>query len=285
MNRASRRKAPHALRAAEAYDLSPANRAYAAAASAMLAGDIGRAKILYTRCLADDPFHIQSLHDLGVVDGARRSARLRGCTLRTRDRPQVRPCRRLAQQGLIAGRKRASFGRRSGRKARRSAEAFLCQQLGGACSCAELYVRPRSCKRGLRPGPGDQPGLGTSPPSPSHHPPSHGGREGQSRKLRLSDRPPAPIGDRLPRTWHHTDRGWTAERSRGCVPIGVGARPGEQRCADGAEPLPHRNRRPRACARRTRPRHRSDHRTAPVSTCCAASCIRSEAASRTRSRG
>ncbi len=67
MNRASRRKAPHALRAVEAYDLSPANRAYAAAASAMLAGDIGRAKILYTRCLADDPLHIQSLHDLGVV--------------------------------------------------------------------------------------------------------------------------------------------------------------------------------------------------------------------------
>ncbi len=67
MNRASRRKAPHALRATEAFDLNPANRAYAAAASAMLAGEIGRAKILYTRCLAADPLHIQALHDLGVV--------------------------------------------------------------------------------------------------------------------------------------------------------------------------------------------------------------------------
>ena len=67
MNRASRRKAPHALRAIEAFDLNPANRAYAAAASAMLAGEIGRAKILYTRCLAADPLHIPALHDIGVV--------------------------------------------------------------------------------------------------------------------------------------------------------------------------------------------------------------------------
>ncbi len=67
MNRASRRKAPRALRAAEAVDPTPMGRTYAAAASAMVAGDVDRAKSLYHRCLAADPRHVGALHDLGVV--------------------------------------------------------------------------------------------------------------------------------------------------------------------------------------------------------------------------
>ncbi len=67
MNRASRRKAPRALRAAEAVDLTAAGRTYAAAASAMVAGDVDRAKSLYLRCLAVEPRHTGALHDLGVV--------------------------------------------------------------------------------------------------------------------------------------------------------------------------------------------------------------------------
>ena len=67
MNRASRRKAPHALRAVEAFDPTPAGRAYAAAASAMVAGEMGHAKMLYRRCLVADPRHVPAIHDLGVV--------------------------------------------------------------------------------------------------------------------------------------------------------------------------------------------------------------------------
>ena len=47
--------------------MTPASRAYAAAASAMVAGDVDRAQSLYQRCLAVEPRHIGALHDLGVV--------------------------------------------------------------------------------------------------------------------------------------------------------------------------------------------------------------------------
>ena len=67
MNRASGRMAPHAFRAADNLCLTPAGRAYAAAASAMVAGDVDRATSLYHRCLTIDPRHVGALHDLGVV--------------------------------------------------------------------------------------------------------------------------------------------------------------------------------------------------------------------------
>ncbi len=123
MNRASRRKAPHALRAAEAFDLNPANRAYAAAASAMLAGEIGRAKILYTRCLAADPLHIQALHDLGVV--AARENQHDAAVARFERVIALEPDHADAwlNMALSLMRQRASSGSRGGREARRGARS------------------------------------------------------------------------------------------------------------------------------------------------------------------